>query len=1559
MAIKINTSFGERLTSGMLNEKIHNITGSNEKLFGFEVTLQTEKSISITPGKALVNGCAIEETSDTQTITIGEDLLSTDCIVHVVLNYVHETKRVFFECTKKITSTMANLATLSIKDGVITEVNNHASMKTLNSVVGEAAEIEAQKIRDMIPSGFIELGELDYNYMLNNENVVKLKTKSVAYVNGYRIEIPTNTIIDIGKAPEKDAREDLLFIEAWKDNNFNRDGKLKWRLRHVADVDFKKYPYGLNEEQSGGMQEDRIKISQDLLNYTLGSIRVKDYYAQFSRCSDPTHDTIYRRYKLNNNDAGLFVAGAYENFDSITNTLDGYVYAIPMFKLYRKPSCGKATPFEYQKINPKVDYAKFAELIKKERVERVESENITGNTICNLLYRYNGDSWDGSTGTVTKFGIAGAHDRTATAYCYNIKPNTKYTFICNVLANQASNESSFLVDSYGNNNIRSNHAQLNALKLGWIKVCVTTKDTINNNYPLFHTSLINEPNKKIVLENCMVLEGDWTNKEIPEYFVGLKSLGEDEGNLITVKTGILDESSYDPSTGNAKLNTVSGLNYISSDNLITPEIEAQVKRGQTKLSDVTKLGKIDNMLGDEVVEFNRIKGRSIQNFLGHVVECSSKSQYIDNYWVAKVDTKGVSHRGWFRFENIKTSTQYTLCYRIKTNTLQVTDADTVGKINIVNYNTSAEGNTGFVFINKNEVGFKKVLITTSSSKTHPRPYIETYTSIEGGTLEIGDFILLEGNHMDTNLQFFDGIKAVGESEDNKVIINRAGKNLFNGKLQQGYWYNGHFTKNDYAIANIDMIPVKNNTSYSFYIEGYSGIIYVAELNESLEEIRGYQIKSGEFIATAKGHYLKFCTEAVANKALPLNTRVQIEEGQKSTSFSPYTEYKQELTLKEPLRAISGGIRDTIEGNKVIRRIGTMLLNGSEDYGRVTMFDSDNATVFRLSPDTVESVTNSPIMCDRFNCYHVTDLLDYESADMSRNGDNPALYFRILKSKLSSVNDVGFKTWLSQNPTTVYYQLATPIEEIIEPNYDKESVKTYQLDAPLRSLPNGVKDEIRDGKLIRRCGETMLSDTLTWVYNEPWSPNNTAAFYCTTVTPDKAAGKLNLLTDRLPNILYGNENIQSLDVPSCWGEDNTHVIYIKIYKTDLTSLDSAGVRAWLSKNPVKIIYELKTPIEIPLDEVHANTANFTLHRQFEYSDNYLLELPNGVKDTVENGKVIRRVKKEVFNGSENWGMVSANSYKDYMQFNLSVNNVVASNGQHNIMCDKLPFSSIAHISTAEKEGIQAAGSNVLVIRLNKNRLTAQTQEGFKQWLSQNPLTVLYQISPVEEDLSGRNNRYCPRHRENTYCGSMYVGNGTNDVFVENGLGNDGVAVDTPFRSIENKAVVADCKYKKNVDGYEVLITESKSNNLFDKDSLLIDVGIDATTGTEYYKEGGCSSLFLKVAPNTKYTTNQAINLAEYDLDKKFIKYTYYAANASFTTNNNTHFIRVYRSYNENIATLQISTDIREFEAFIPNTRYFENTESNDVDDLRHQVSLTGFNYKQILDENFDKLLRGEL
>lgn len=49
----------------------------------------------------------------------------------------------------------------------------------------------------------------------------------------------------------------------------------------------------------------------------------------------------------------------------------------------------------------------------------------------------------------------------------------------------------------------------------------------------------------------------------------------------------------------------------------------------------------------------------------------------------------------------------------------------------------------------------------------------------------------------------------------------------------------------------------------------------------------------------------------------------------------------------------------------------------------------------------------------------------------------------------------------------------------------------------------------------------------------------------------------------------------------------------------------------------------------------------------------------------------------------------------------------------------------------------------------------------------------------------------------------------------------------------------------------------------------------------------------------------------------------------------------------------------YEPYIKGYTTFENISENDVTDLRHLVSLTGFNCQSMMEQSFDSLLRGNL
>ena len=1485
----------------------------------------------------------------------------------------------------------------------------HEEFPELQNLVSSGIEAEAQKIRDSIPSGFVELGELDYDYMLNNENVVKLKTKSIAYVNGYRVEIPANTVVDIGKAPEKEAREDLLFLEVWKDEDFNRDGKLKWRIRHCEDVDFSYFLEGFHISGTvwrgtevcgqGGNEQPTHASSKDLIRMfcTVGSGSTDDGFRNIS-------------FK----DIGLYMCGDGTNSSrEILKTLDGYCYAIPMFRLYRKPSCGKAIPFEYQKINPKVDYTKFANLMKEEKVERVVSEVVGGRSLVNLVRN------ESFFGNITINALAGIYtQKFFNDKSYQISKGTKYTFIFDYKINSITKGSEpniyvefQLLKTDGQFAYKRLVANIHNKSSENARVAFTIDTENYSGVTNGLNMVVWDCNISMNISNLCILEGDWTNKEIPEYFTGLKSLGEDEGNLIEVKTGILNESSYDPSTGNVKLNTVSGANYITSDNLIMPNIEAQVKRGESKLSDLTSFGKVDNLVGDEKVEFSKIKGRTLQNLI----------EYKDIVCGAG-QTQSVAFK-----PQLKPNTLYTVIVHVTQNSMD-------GSVRLSGYNfgggAGAKYDSESTFVmDKNIFGAKsigywvgKTKVTTFGSST-PRLSLFTDSATTGNFT--ATVMVLEGDYTNispVSIPYFKGIKSVGEEEGNIIKLLSRNKNMVD-LPKEFIWDSSTQNKGGHFGVELVKIPIEYGESYNVNYSyekiggnvagGYGGIYsYLADdclkdyswflhhtftdkgvrykalgTSETIKHTSNFNFKNSE-----NYKYLIIGIGIANSKHTTFKVSdVYVSKASDNFDLVESKKYNKEITLREPLRSLPNGVCDTIEGNKVIRRVGKVVYDGSSSESWSINAGLSLTNTFAIMNRIYSKKAGTEnFMSDRFfNKYAGCITTDEERCWSEPN--TTAFYVRIAKSKLPSQDLNGFKTWLSQNPITVYYELTNPIEEPIEPNYDKESIKTYQLDAPLRSLPNGVKDEIVGDKLIRRCGEVWVNGSENWYIDQSgaFTPKtNTEVFSFKILDSKGNDSNFCVISNRMRTTKIAIMFTQDIEGIAL---GNLKDLYIRISKTNLDTNDVSGLKKYLSSNPMKVIYELATPIEIPLKEVHASTANFSLQRQFS-SGNWLRELPNGVKDTVENGKVIRRVGKITLNGSES-GWVLAGLTSKFAEYKPS-NAVVDATRRFGIIGDKLPEVDIGANASKNPIGICSTGHGAIRVRpIDKDDLSVSE---VTTWLSQNPLTILYELAtPTEEALSTDNYMYYPHHEINTYCGSLYVGNGTNDVFVDNGLKNDGVIIDTPFRSIENKAVVEDCKYKKTIDGYSnSFMTGSKKNLLNVKDSRYFDTVLtnpptygvfiskdEDSAGvitlnsansliighaTDGYK--GCK-IWVKLLPNTQYCLS-------FGLSGNTIQMLQNNGTSEIYVANGNNGVVVLTTDEQGIGNVRIETQSAGFttlnnlqleignvktsyESFVSTQRFIENTESNDVDDLRHLVSLTGFNYDQILNESFDSLLRGEL
>lgn len=1533
----------------------------------------------------------------------------------------------------------------------------------LNELQQIQNEARADIIRDTIPSGFTQLGEIDYDYCLYNENQIRLKTDSVAYVNGYRINIPMGTVINLPKAPKDKIREDFVFLEVWRQEVTNNDTlteyggddqplvdnsiqdsrypiettrrvALKWRIRCVADVNFNAHKEGLRKT---GENWEPYQCKGQGGNTSIENITYDDEHYYYGQCGSISNlDIRYGGFRPV--DTGLYICGnGSEKAKKDLKTVDGYCFAIPMFKLTRKPAVGKAKPFEYTKLNPKVDYSKFSNLMQEDKVERVISENIQGRSLVNLIniptlltntyYSYSAD---------TNILVAPSTDSSpwenVPSSLINIKPNTTYSCIYKLLDDGPVSieigETNTTSTITGQLLLRQSHINKN----NRVEVYTfTTPSDCGANVGLKVYDTTGKSPKRLQI---MVLEGDWrTKKEIPDFFTGLKSLGEEEGNLITVKNGILDDYTYDVNDGNQKLKSFPSLTHVRSSNTLVPNnIEANLVSGSTT-TPITKLGTNLTTTGNETIEFTKIKGRTLQNLVIGDID-----SILGTSGIGKIDRETIGK--FVKYTTVENGASYITCKLkqslsfIKSNTTY-TIIFTILKNTIPNYKGITIAGASDPFYGSEikrvlhdptfdlSVGTKVVKFTTDSDISGYTGlgfgFPEVSSRVEAGEVfYIGNVILLEGDYTNVPLEelpYIEGIKSIGEQENNTINIYSNGKNIFDGKLQRGHWINGGLQYSDYAVANVNFIPVKPNTQYTITIQNYTGIIYVAELDYSLNQLFTHKIVSGATITITNGVFLKFCTENLEKFKLSTDTQVQIEEGNTYTSYEPYKEYVQNIHLKEPLRSLPNGVCDEIVGNKIIRRVKKVVLDGSETWNNGGMTNDTRQELY-ITPEKViprANCNNNFITMNYFSDRFPT-LTDVTGLDkwliVNRLG---GISIALPKSELAepyqtsakeglSKNSTKLyyelaKEWLSKNPTTLYYELATPVEEYLVNVYEKESIKTYQLDAPLRSLPNGVKDEIKDGVLIRRCGEYVMrgSDDEGWSYFD--SIRHGVNTYYAQAYINNCKANSYLVTDRLKyhrmDLWNPNTDIEGL---SCHSQNAS--IQVRLLKTRLSEGTLTAFKNFFKQNPLKVIFQLTAPTVVPLNEVSPQTTDFSLQRQFG-EGNYLRELPNGVRDTIENGKVIRRTGVYVLDGSQSLiaDTHTSNKFSEFANGYLSElpNKKVCPKDSLAIVCDRLKaltndefliettnsITSNSLVSDATKKGV--------CIKVHQSLLNTKDVAGLKEWLTHNPVTIIYELeTPVTEDIVNGYNYYYPSQMPNTYCGSLYVGDGRNYVNTLSKLPSiDPVVIETEFRHISGGDKVEDCRHKKDINGCSKILPRSKTVNLLPTTSRFVEVGTSVNVVNMTWEEAKINPVLINtrfrlihpipVKPNTQYTISNTsglrVALKEFNEVGIGIKDTSWIGNSphTFTTLPNTKFLVVMFSRTGDLAMSNKDVEISQTmlcegsstpSSYVPfevDTLAFENVENHEIEDFRHLVSLSGFDYTNILNKSFDTLLRGEL
>ena len=471
-----------------------------------------------------------------------------------------------------------------------------------------------------------------------------------------------------------------------------------------------------------------------------------------------------------------------------------------------------------------------------------------------------------------------------------------------------------------------------------------------------------------------------------------------------------------------KVNNLSNqVETIIKENNVIPTSEYQNNFKNFVVND--KVNKLDNKNGffDDI----KIEGNTLVNVIENKANVISQyTEKTDNGCIFKnpIGEYNIS----YSTKRFKANTTYTVSFSIeKDSTFETLNCDLF-----------PDNFQEFQQITSN--GLYKFKFTTPNDITGLQSFRFYVNGAKQGICKVINFIILEGDYTNKNIEFFNGIKSTGEIE-NKINIKSIGKNL--AKISENnifskaglvtysiqenrifvYSNNDKYTYQHISFK-IDLKPNTkyrliakkissiNNTNCAINIKSESNIFnYTGDATE--ENINRLFTTSNTSFATIQ----IFASLAIAQNNVVGFENIQIIEETELQTFENYEE-RNLLIDNMVLSGFHNGIKDTILNDKYIKKVDKVVFNGSENWVLNSL--NSGITIFELVYKNGGISGQECIISDKFS-YGLNG-----KEGIATNGDK--IYISIMAAKLSSNDVAGFKKWLSSNNTTVYYPLQTEI-----------------------------------------------------------------------------------------------------------------------------------------------------------------------------------------------------------------------------------------------------------------------------------------------------------------------------------------------------------------------------------------------------------------------------------------------------------------------------------------------------------------------------------------------------
>lgn len=341
--------------------------------------------------------------------------------------------------------------------------------------------------------------------------------------------------------------------------------------------------------------------------------------------------------------------------------------------------------------------------------------------------------------------------------------------------------------------------------------------------------------------------------------------------------------------------------------------------------------------------------------------------------------------------------------------------------------------SGTQYVSVGEIGRKIFVIKANKDYSLKLAYASPGQATQGvtGLVEFKDIMVLDGDYTNKELpSYFEGLMSVGQDVEEVGFESVNSGNLFDGELELGGFNidTGAKEYTDPQFRSTNYISVKPNTTYTLtqpmVIYGY---------DKTYKYIKSSYIsnKNVTFTTHSNCHYIRFRSFNSDYIEQYKDLKLMLVEGTKPKVYTPHQSNKKPLlyynptteTWEKPILREWDTIEKHSDGKYYYhKRSEEVVFNGSENGWSIrTDREMEDTQMFtcNIGGDFVTNGNDINLISDKFNSTLDTFAKNVEGFYRVSG----YIYIRILKSKLSTQDVAGFKSWLQANPITVVYQIA--------------------------------------------------------------------------------------------------------------------------------------------------------------------------------------------------------------------------------------------------------------------------------------------------------------------------------------------------------------------------------------------------------------------------------------------------------------------------------------------------------------------------------------------------------